>query len=120
MTNSVSDSWEKGDGGSLPPEFLAEMIAIAHSVSDIYETIIASVEPQVIRVIATNCQDVAVIEQLLDQLLDVCDDKQALNLFRNLCRHYWPISPTNTAIYIDAYRSMWDTNDTAEANHEPA
>ena len=92
---------------SIPPEVLAEFVEIAHSVSEIYSEIIAKVEPQVLRAIETNEQNVAVIESLLDQLLDICDDDQALRLYRLLCRHYWTISQTNTVFYINAYRSMW-------------
>ena len=102
--NSDASGWSEN---SIPPQVLAEFIEIAHSVSEIYEQVIATVEPQVLRVIETNNRDVVGIESLLDQLLDVCDDDQALRLYRLLCRHYWAISPTNTVFYINAYRSMW-------------
>ena len=109
-----------GNENSIPPQVLAEFIEIAHSVSAIYSQIIAKVEPQVLRVIETNNKDVIVIENLLDQLLDVCDDDQALRLFRLLCRHYWGISQVNTAIYIDGYRTMWETKASAtEASKSP-
>ena len=106
MTNSNLDT-TGGNENSIPPHVLAEFIEIAHSVSEIYAQIIARVEPQVLRVIETDNRNVVVIENLLDQLLDVCDDDQALRLYRLLCRHYWAISPTNTVFYINAYRSMW-------------
>ena len=109
MPNPNSDT-TGGNENSIPPQVLAEFIEIAHSVSDIYAQIIARVEPQVLRVIETNNRDIVVIESLLDQLLDVCDDDQALELFRSLCRHYWGISQVNTAIYIDGYRSMWGSD----------
>ena len=99
-----------GGENSIPPQVLAEFIEIAHSVSEIYAQIIARVEPQVLRVIETDNRDVVVIENLLDQLLDVCDDDQALRLYRLLCRHYCAISPTNTVVYINAYRSMWGSD----------
>ena len=95
---------------SIPPQVLAEFVEIAHSVSEIYSEIIGKVEPQVLRAIETDERDFAVIESLLDQLLDICDDDQALKLYRLLCRHYWTISPTNTVFYINAYRSMWGSD----------
>ena len=95
---------------SIPPQVLAEFVEIAHSVSEIYSEIIGKVEPQVLRAIETDERDVAVIESLLDQLLDICDDEQALRLYRSLCRHYWTISQTNTVFYINAYRSMWGSD----------
>ncbi len=31
-----------------------------------------------------------------------------LQIFKELCRHYWALDPFATATYIDAYREMWD------------
>jgi len=95
---------------SIPPQVLSEFVEIARSVSEAYSEIIAKVEPQVLRAIETNEEDVVIIESLLDQLLDICDDDQALKFYRLLCRHYWTISQANTVFYINAYRSMWGSD----------
>ena len=106
MTIPNSDSNETKPG-EIPPHVLEGLTSIAKSVSAAYSQLIASLEPQVLWVIHASNKDVAVIESLLDQLLDICDDDQALRLYRLLCRHYWTISQTNTVFYINAYRSMW-------------
>ena len=54
--------------------------------------------------------DVRQIERTLDGLLDFCFDAKALRLFKQLCRHYRPIDPAATAVYIAAYREMWDSD----------
>ena len=107
MTKSDNVS-KHSDGNQIDRQFLENMKVIAQSVSAIYERTIALLEPQVSSLIQIGSTDVGQIESLLDQLLDVCDDERALRLFRQLCRHYWTISPHNTAIYIQGYRSMWE------------
>lgn len=103
---TISDS-DPNDNERLT-QFLADVTAVAHSVSALHNQIILSLEPQVEQVVETKSEDVAEIESLLDQLLDVCDNERALRLYRTLCRHYWTISQTNTAFYVNAYRSMWE------------
>ena len=106
MTIPNSDSHET-KVGEIPPHLLEGLTGIANSVSTVYSQLVASLEPQVLRLIHAHNTDVELIESLLDQLLDICDDEQALRLYRLLCRHYWTISQTNTVCYINAYRSMW-------------
>ena len=109
MTNPNSDTNETKPG-EIPPHLLDGLTSIAKSVSTAYSQLIASLEPQVLRLIHANNTDVDFIESLLDQLLDICDDDQALRLYRLLCRHYWTISQTDTVFYINAYRSMWGSD----------
>ena len=109
MTNPNSDTNETKPG-EIPPHLLDGLANIAKSVSAAYSQLITSLELQVLRVIHVNNTDVELIESLLDQLLDICDDDQALTLYRLLCRHYWTISQTNTVFYINAYRSMWGSD----------
>ena len=116
MTISGSDPNDK-NGMERYAQFLSDVTTIAHSVSALYGQIIVSLEPQVRRLINAESKDVCQIEALLDQLLDVCDDEGALRLYRALCSHYWTISQTNTAFYIDAYRSMWEESDNSNRNN---
>jgi len=116
MTIFDSDSNDKNDERRFT-QFVAELTAVGHSVSAMYEGIIVSLEPQVQRVIEAGSKDVFEIEHLLDQLLDVCDDERALSLYRSLCRHYWTISQTNTAFYVNAYRSMWEESDESNSSN---
>ena len=73
MTNPNSDTNETKPG-QIPPHLLDGLTSIAKSVSTAYSQLIASLEPQVLRLIHANNTDVDFIESLLDQLLDICDD----------------------------------------------
>lgn len=119
MTDPTADFNTTDNGDAESTNFVFEVTTIAQSVSRLYEQLITLLEPEVNQLLKVNSGDVFQIERLLDQLLDVADDQRALRLYRRLCRHYFTISPTNTAIYIDAYRSMWGPSSLAEQNHEP-
>ncbi len=64
--------------------------------------------PEVENIIARKVNDPQRIERLLDRLLDVAFDENALQLFKRLCLHYWFIDPHATASYVQAYRELWD------------
>lgn len=59
-------------------------------------------------VIKNNIKDSKVIENILDNLLDICEDEEALLLFRKVCRYYYTINPMATADYINFYRKMYE------------
>jgi hypothetical protein len=61
-------------------------------------------------IVQSGSRDVARIERTLDGLLDFAADRECLELFRRLCRHYWNIDPAATAGYVHAYREMWDSD----------
>jgi hypothetical protein len=50
---------------------------------------------------------------LLDGLLkvDFCGHEPVVQMYKNLCRHYWDIDPAATADYINAYREYWDSGE---------
>lgn len=62
----------------------------------------------------SGSRDGARIERTLDGLLDFAADRECLELFRRLCRHYWDIDPAATAEYVKAYREMWDSDVSGE------
>lgn len=61
-------------------------------------------------IVRSGSRDVGRIEQTLDGLLDFAADRDCLEVFRRLCRHYWNIDPAATAGYVHAYREMWDSD----------
>ena len=63
----------------------------------------------------TECRDPNRIEHLLDGILDFCFDPAMLLLFKRLCRYYFTIDPEVTASYVNAYREMWDDEDSAKS-----
>jgi hypothetical protein len=54
------------------------------------------------------------IERCLDGMLDFCFDEEVLALYKRLCRYYFAIDPEATAFYVNAYREMWDEQESNE------
>ena len=48
------------------------------------------------------------VELLLDYLLDFCGEKHCLELFKKVCRHYYPIHPRAIAFEINSYREFYE------------
>ena len=96
-------------------EFLESIKGVATQLSQIHHQIVELQEPVVEQLIVSHSRDQQAIEQTLDRLLDVACCDAGLKLFRRLCRHYWTINPEATASYINAYREMWDSEDSEVA-----
>ncbi len=86
--------------------------ALAEELQGMHALALAQYTPVVESIIATCCRDVRQIEQTLDGLLDFCCYDPALQLYRRLCRYYYDIDPAATADYINAYRELWDSEET--------
>lgn len=67
--------------------------------------------PVVEEILRTRCRDAAHIEHTLDRLLDFCGNDAVLQMYRQLCRHYWDLDPAATAYYVNAYREYWDSDE---------
>lgn len=61
-------------------------------------------------ILRTRSRDTQHIEHTLDGLLDFCGHEPVLQLYKQLCRHYWDIDPAATVDYINAYREYWDSD----------
>ena len=91
---------------------LQSVSAIAKELQGLQTLAVAQYTPMVEAIIATSSRDVRHIEQTLDGLLDFCCHEPALQLYRRLCRHYFDFDPAATAGYINAYRELWDSEET--------
>ena len=76
-----------------------------------------SYAPQAQAVMASGCTDKECIEMLLDGMLDFCWDKEMLEWYRKLCRHYYGIDQQAAVGYVYAYRDMWDNERTRRPMH---
>lgn len=85
--------------------------AIAEEMCKLQTVAVAQYTPVVDAIIASRCHDTRHIEHTLDRLLDIAGHPAGLELFRSLCRYYYPISPAATADYIQAYRELWDVEE---------
>jgi len=82
---------------------------LAKSMSDVARRAVAEYAPVVDSIVRAQSRDIRQIEHTLDGLVDFCFDADALLLYKKLCRHYWSIDPSATAVYVHAYRAMWDS-----------
>lgn len=64
---------------------------------------------EVAQLIASNSRNQNRIEHLLDRLLDCACLPEGLTQFKKLCRYYYLMNPQATAVYINAYRELWDS-----------
>jgi len=87
---------------------------IAKEMQSLQTLAVTQYTPVVEAIIASRSRDVRHIEQTLDGLLDFACHPAGLQLFKALCRHYYRnrIDPAATVDYINAYREMWDAEET--------
>lgn len=92
-----------------------EYEAMLSSISEIAKSIIAlgemaakAYEPIVNDLIVSRCKDRMEIERTMDYLLDFCGNPAVLELFKKLCRYYYPLDPKATSDYIGFYLEQWE------------
>ena len=83
---------------------------LAGSMQNLQRQAAQQYKPVVDDILRTRSRDTQHIEHTLDGLLDFCGHEPALQLYKQLCRHYWDIDPTATVDYINAYREYWDSD----------
>ena len=85
------------------------IIELIRAVSDLQQRAALAYKPVVEDILRTGSRDIQTIEHTLDHLLDFCGFEPVLDLYKQLCRHYWDIDPEATAYYINSYREYWDS-----------
>lgn len=55
------------------------------------------------------------LSHLLDYLLDFVCDEKILELYKRVCRRYLYVYPSCIKFYIEAYREMWEDEDSYSA-----
>ena len=83
---------------------------LAGSMRNLQRQAAQQYKPVVDDILRTRSRDTRHIEHTLDGLLDFCGHEPVLQLYKQLCRHYWAIDPAATADYINAYREYWDSD----------
>jgi hypothetical protein len=84
------------------------IISLVRNVHDLQQRAAQQYRPVVDGILRTRSRDIQHIEHTLDRLLDFCGHAPVLEMYKQLCRHYWDIDPDATAGYINAYREYWD------------
>ena len=84
---------------------------LAGSVRDLQRQAAQQYLPVVDEILRTGSRDTQHIEHTLDGLLDFCGDERVLELYKQLCRHYWLIDPAATAYHVNAHREYWDSDE---------
>jgi len=89
------------------------IISLARGLRDLQQQAAQQYKPMVDGILLTRSRDIQHIEHTLDRLLDFCGHEPVLEMYKQLCRHYWNIDPAATAYYIKAYREYWDSDEQA-------
>ena len=89
------------------------IIGLVRGVRDLQQRAAKEYKPVVDDILRTRSHDIRHIEHTLDRLLDFCGHEPVLEMYKQLCRHYWDIDPAATAYYINAYREYWDSDEQA-------
>jgi hypothetical protein len=84
---------------------------LAESIQGLNQQAVLEYAPIVEAILRTSSRDTNYIEHTLDGLLSFCGYAPALQLYKKLCRHYYPIDPVATAEHVKMYREMWDTEE---------
>lgn len=96
------------DERTCDANMFSEVRALAANLHSLHQRLVADLGPQVRVLIEQDSRDEALIEHVLDRLLDSACIPEGLSLFKALCRYYWGINPRAAAFYVDAYRQIWD------------
>jgi hypothetical protein len=84
---------------------------LARGVRDLQERAAHQYRPVAAEILRIGNRDSQTIEHTLDGMLDFCGHDAVLAMYRQLCRHYWPINPAAAAFYVTAYRERWDADE---------
>lgn len=91
-----------------PPQAILDLV---HRFRELEQRAAQQYQPVVDDILRTGNRDAQTIEHTLDGLLDFCGYEPVLQMYRELCRHYWLIDPAATASYVEAYRERWDADE---------
>ena len=91
-----------------PPQAILDLV---DSMRGLEQRAALQYRPVVDDILRTGSRDARHIERRLDGLLDFCGHEPVVLMYRQLCRHYWPIDQAATAYYINAYRERWDSDE---------
>ena len=89
---------------------IGSISAIAGRMQELQLQAAQQYKPVVDDLVRTGSRDVKRIEHTLDGLLDFCGDESVLQMYKQLCRHYWDIDPAAAAEYVNAYRELWEND----------
>lgn len=101
----------EGSGTRSYATMLKSIRGLAQSLRALNHQAVREYTPVVENILHSRSRDAGHIEHTLDGLLSFCGHAPALQLYKNLCRHYLPINPAATADYIHAYREMWGSEE---------
>lgn len=86
----------------------AELCSLISQAMLITNSIYDRLKIEVDSILNSAIKDQAKIENILEQLLNICDRDDATALYKKLCKYYYYINPEVTARYIYLYRDIWD------------
>lgn len=92
-------------------ELFQSIEPLAESIQQLGGQAVGIYTPMVESLIMSKSTDTRQIEHLLDYMLDFCYNDKMLLLYKKLCRYYYFIDQQGAFFYVNAYREMWDEDE---------
>lgn len=88
-----------------------DLLDMFRSLAELKQQKYEMVKSEVNYIINNKIKDEMRIERALDELLDLCDNKNGLLLYKKLCKYYYSINPQATIVYINTYNEFYDSEE---------
>ena len=89
-------------------QILKDLKLISEQHQQIYDHAYKVYTDAVNSMVSVLLPDERQVEQLLDGLLDFCDDNRFLKLYKKLCRHVYALYPHLVTEYVQLYHSEYE------------
>jgi transposase len=101
-------------------DLLPAITEIARHIQVLNQQAVREYSPIVEAILLNRSCDPRHIERTLDGLLDFCGYEPVVQLYRRLCRHYYAIDQAATVHYVNAYRELWDAEESTVSSAQKA
>ena len=97
-------------------QLLSDIKEIAAQIQDLRDLAYAQYSRAVDAILAGRMTDRKQVEQLLDGLLDFCDEPRFLELTKKLCRHIYYKYPELVGDFVNMFRLMFEEKEEGSDN----
>jgi hypothetical protein len=97
-------------------QLLSDIKQIADQIQDLRDLAYAQYSRAVDAILAGRMTDRKQVEQLLDGLLDFCDEPRFLELTKKLCRHIYYKYPELVGDFVNMFRLMFEEKEEGSDN----
>ena len=98
---------QEGEAEKASNDYLDGLAELCSAMNGIYDQAYHEYRPLVEMACRRTLTEESMC-RLMDFLLDFTCEERCLELFRQLCRHYYPIYPQSVTDYIGMHKEMWE------------